>query len=129
MTKAIDTNVAIRLLTNDDPAQALIARDTVDAGFVLTATVLLEIEWVLRSTYAMPRPDRVAALRFLLDLPGVQDVPSHAGWAIDRLAAGADFADVMHLANASAATSFVTFDRRLSRRAGSQTPIPVETLG
>jgi predicted nucleic acid-binding protein len=49
---AIDTNVVVRYLTGDDPDQAAKARRIVDGEAVLvTTTVLLETEWVLRGAY------------------------------------------------------------------------------
>lgn len=42
--------------------------------------------------------------------------------------AGADFADMMHVGAAEGASSFVTFDRKLERRAGPDSPVAIETL-
>lgn len=50
-------------------------------------------------------------------------------WAIGRYRLGADWGDMMHLAAGLAdSDSFATFDRRLARRAGRDTPLPIETL-
>jgi predicted nucleic-acid-binding protein len=48
---ALDTNVLVRLLVNDDPAQAELAAACIDAsvGCFVPITVALELEWVLRS--------------------------------------------------------------------------------
>jgi predicted nucleic acid-binding protein len=50
--------------------------------------------------------------------------------ALDGFAQGLDFADALHLARSSRAAAFLTFDRRLAKRAKSLsvTP-PVEILG
>ena len=62
--KALDTNVVVRYLTGDDPAQAARARAAVDAGPVFVpVTVLLESEWVLRSRYGLVGKAAVEALR------------------------------------------------------------------
>jgi predicted nucleic-acid-binding protein len=46
---AIDTNVLVRLVTNDDAAQARAARDHLEGQQIyLAKSVLLEAEWVLR---------------------------------------------------------------------------------
>ena len=90
--------------------------------------MLVETDWVLRSFYGWSRTQRAAGFRILLDLPNAVDVPQYAGWAVERMEAGADFADMMHLGGSGGASSFATFDRKLARRAGSDAPVPVETL-
>ena len=57
-------------------------------------------------------------LRGVAGLPNVE--LEDAGAVADALAAlerGLDFADALHLASSGGATRFVTFDRRLVRRA------------
>ena len=96
--------------------------------FRIPATVLLETDWVLRSFYGWSRTQRAAGFRLLLDFPNAVDVPKDAGWAVERMEAGADFADMMHVAVAAGASSFATFDKTLERRAGPDSPVAVETL-
>ena len=49
---AFDTNLLIRLATNDMPEQAEIAEELLCSNEVfISRTVLLEVEWVLRSRY------------------------------------------------------------------------------
>ena len=49
---AVDTNVLVRLLTGDEPAQTARARAIFERETVLLAkTVILESEWVLRRRY------------------------------------------------------------------------------
>ena len=69
---AVDTNVVVRYLANDDTAQAaraqrLLARDDV----FVPLTVLLEAEWVLRGAFGIPAADVVRALRGFAGLPRV----------------------------------------------------------
>lgn len=104
-------------------AKAVLSRD-----FALLPSVLLETEWVLRSSYKWPRARIGEALAMLIDLPTLREAPLGIGWAIERFASGADFADMLHLAAAGAAEGFVTFDRRLAKAAGQDTPVPIETL-
>lgn len=116
---AIDANVLVRVLTGDDPDQAARARALVTAGPVfLPLTVCLEAEWVLRSGYGFP-PDRIAAaLRAFAGLPTVQvEAPARLALALDRMAAGMDFADALHLGAAPPEAGFATFDRRMIRAA------------
>jgi predicted nucleic-acid-binding protein len=69
----IDTNVLVRYLVKDDPAQfarayRLIRREAASGEPVLVSLpVLLETEWVLRSRYQLPKAEVVAALSALLD--------------------------------------------------------------
>jgi len=128
LIRAIDTNVLLRLMTGDDAGQTHVARSLIDEDFVLTATVLIETAWVLRSRYGWSRAALAQGLRMVVDLPHAVSVPDHASWAIGRLEAGADFADMMHIATAAGATRFATFDRGIERQAGDASPIPIETL-
>jgi predicted nucleic acid-binding protein len=116
---AIDANVVVRLLTGDDPDQAARARRLIEAEEVFVATtVLLETEWVLRSAYGFGRAAVVEALRAFAGLPQVRiEDPGRLAEALDRAAAGFDFADALHLATPQAAQGFATFDARLIRAA------------
>ena len=57
---AIDTNVVVRFLVNDDPEQAQRARRLIESEDVfLSTTALLETEWVLRVAYKRPAHARL----------------------------------------------------------------------
>lgn len=122
---AVDTNVLIRIVTNDDKAQATRA-----AAFLrkqdrvyLAKSVLLEVEWVLRSAYRFGRPEILAALRSLIDTRNVEVEDEDAvAQALDWYGKGMDFADSLHLASTGVERSFVTFDTGLllkARRLGA----------
>jgi predicted nucleic acid-binding protein len=116
---AVDTNVVVRLLTGDDPAQAARARAIFEReAILLTKTVMLESEWVLRRLYRFGA-DRIAdAFAALLALPDVTCEDSGAvADAIRWMRDGLDFADALHLASARPAGRFATFDGALVRRA------------
>ena len=77
---------------------------------LVTTSVLLETEWVLRSRYRVPRPAIVEGLRRLIDLDQLTlDHPTIAARTLDGFEAGLDFADALHLAASHAAAEFVTF--------------------
>ncbi|HEY2660907.1 MAG TPA: type II toxin-antitoxin system VapC family toxin [Caulobacteraceae bacterium] len=116
---AIDTNIVVRFLTGDDPDQAARARALIEADTVHVATtVMLESEWVLRSTYGFSSDAVRAALRAFAGLPGVTlQEPERVELALSWAAQGMDFADALHLAAANAVGGFRTFDKRLVRRA------------
>lgn len=95
---------------------------------MLTASVLMESEWVLRSHYRWSRPRIAKALADLMDLPGAVTVPDQAAWALERFTKGADLADMIHIVGAIGASAFVTFDDYVGKGAGDGSPLPVETL-
>ncbi|RMF86012.1 MAG: type II toxin-antitoxin system VapC family toxin [Nitrospirae bacterium] len=116
---ALDTNLVVRLLVNDDPRQAarvvhLIQRERV----FLPKTVLLECEWVLRHAYGLDRGVILGAFEKLL---GLDHLTVEDGAAVEQALAwyaqGLDLADALHLASSQGASAFATFDLRLRRRA------------
>lgn len=126
--RAIDTNILVRFLTADDAKQAEAARAVIEGGDVfITTTVVLETEWVLRAGYGLPSEAIAAGLRGLGGLAGIAfEEPSEVAQALDWLGQGMDFADALHLVKASHCSAFVTFDRKLAKRAKGLAPIPVE---
>jgi predicted nucleic-acid-binding protein len=69
----LDTNVLVRLLIEDDPAQTRRARNLVDAAVaademvLVSLPVLLETEWVLRSRYEMQSESILGLFRAALE--------------------------------------------------------------
>jgi predicted nucleic-acid-binding protein len=127
---AVDTDVVVRLLTGDDPAQAARAATLFRAEQVLVAkSVLLETEWVLRYSYGLGSTATADALRRLLGLPNVStEDPSATSLALELFEKGLDFAEALHLASSASADRFVTFDARFAKRATTIAPIPVVAL-
>jgi predicted nucleic-acid-binding protein len=128
--RAIDTNVLVRLVTRDDPVQEAIARKIIDRPFMLLPSVLMEAEWVLRSTYGLPRSMIADGLEMLLGHEMAAIINSDAvAFAVAAYRDGADLADMLHIALAAdaGAESLVTFDKRV-RKIGALSPIPIETL-
>jgi len=127
---AVDTNIVVRYLTADDPAQFARAVAVVEnAETFLSLTVLLETEWVLRSTYQYEPSRIVDALRGFASLPLVTvESAGLAATALDWMAAGMDFADALHVAAAERCEAFVTFDRQLGRFARRIGGISVRVL-
>jgi predicted nucleic-acid-binding protein len=116
---AVDTNVLVRIVVNDDPAQSARAAEFLrqqDRVF-LAKTVLLEVEWVLRSAYRLGRREIHAILRGILAM-GSAEVEDEAAvvQAMRWYEEGMDFADSLHMASAGP-RRFVTFDAALQRRA------------
>ena len=128
--RAIDTNVVVRLLIDDDRRQASAAHELIAKHEVFVpVTVVLETEWVMRSGYAFAPAQIAAGLRRLGGLPSVNvEDPGEVAQALDWLEQGMDFADALHLARATRCDAFVTFDRKFAKRAKALGAPPVEVL-
>ncbi len=117
---ALDTNILVRFLTQDDPAQAAIAKGLLahPRGVFIAKTVLLELEWVLRAAYKSPRENTHQALLKLLGLPRMSvEQPGQVAQALADYKAGFDFADAMHLAGSPVDEGLHTFDMQFARAA------------
>lgn len=116
---AVDTNIVVRLLVNDSPAQTSKVRALFEAEKIfIPKTVVLETEWVLRGVYNLDCASINKALRALLSLEQV--IAEDENILFDALEAhqqGLDFADAIHLLSSRRVTSFATFDTRLKTRA------------
>lgn len=112
---SVDTNVIVRLLTADEPAQhkkakSLFARERI----FIPLTVVLECEWVFRYAYKFGAEEIVDAFEFLFGLPNVEVQDQLAiRNALQWHKAGLDFADALHLAKSESAKAFATFDKKL----------------
>jgi predicted nucleic-acid-binding protein len=125
---AIDTNLLIRHLTNDEPAQAgkvagLVATAASDGELILiTDVVLCETSWVLTRFYGVKRADLLAALAAVLADPqfAFQHRPE-VETALRACRAGrGHFADhlIAALAHSAGCRTTFTFDKALSTAAG-----------
>ena len=117
---AIDTNLLVRYITNDDPLQARQALAVLagrEAVFV-SRTVLLELEWMLRAAYGLPREAIEHALLTILGLPSVvPEHPTQIALALEGYRQGLDFADALHYTGAEQARGLLTFDKKMLKRA------------
>ncbi len=127
--RAVDTNVVLRFIAEDDPAQTPVALDVFSTSVYLSLGVLMEAEWVLRSRYRWSRTRIVEALDMLVQLETVVvDEPGLVRWSLARYAAGGDLPDMLHLVAARNATMFLTFDKQIDRLSGPDAPIRIELL-
>lgn len=117
--RGVDSNVIVRFLVGDDAKQAERARALIGREPVFVPrTVLLEVEWVLRSVYDQPRARIIPALRALGGLPGVTiETADLVARAMIWAEVGMDFADALHLSAAKDCSAFATFDRKFARAA------------
>ena len=121
-----DTNVLVRVLTDDDEQQAAVATEVLRSNdLYLAKTVVLELEWVLRYSYGL---DRASVNRALMFLIGLENAMVEDAGTVERAVAlhaeGVDFADALHIESSTAANEFVTFDRRLASAVEGRTSAP-----
>ena len=127
---ALDTNVLIRFLVQDDAAQLATARrlirKCVNAGETLfvPVTVSLELEWVLRSSFKFEKQVVVQALSDLLSSTEMS-FESEGALEVALVQYGqtsADYSDCLHAALAMAASSgpLWTFDRAAAKIDGAK---------
>jgi len=122
---AVDTNVVVRLLVNDDARQGAVARRLFESDEIwIGVTVLLEAAWVLESVYELSAVATVNALRGLLGLRNVRvEDASTVAAALDATAKGLELADALHLLRAPLDAEFVTFDRAFARTGNKMRPV------
>lgn len=125
---AIDTNILVRLLVTDNPAQSRAIQKLFETEEIFVPdTVLLETEWVLRAAFDLSPTDVCTAFRRIC---GLHNVTVNDGQliaqAIDWHEAGFDFADALHLALSKNQDAFKTFDAGLIKHAKKHTDRRVE---
>ncbi len=124
----LDTNVLARYYTasgsKDDAAttkQCEAARQLIEGGkrLMVSKTVLLELEWVLRGAYDVGLADLQLVFSHLLSLSQVEIEDRVAVQsAVAALEQGFDFADALHHASYRSCSSVATFDDKgFARRA------------
>ncbi len=127
---ALDTNVLVRYVVEDDATQLAAAkrliRRCVGEGLALfvPVTVVLELEWVLRSTFAFPKDDVLLTLSSLFSAAELSFESEEAlEVALQLFRKGsADFADCLHVALATQAGEqpLWTFDKGAAKVSGAQ---------
>jgi predicted nucleic-acid-binding protein len=121
----LDTNILVRFAVNDDAQQVAQARRAIGTQAMwVSATVLLELEWVLRSRYDYERKDIHTFLTHLLETTNVSlEDEVQVAAALDWYANGSDFADALHLARTQSRGVMLTFDASFcqpARKAGAK---------
>lgn len=116
---AVDTNILVRFLTRDDEQQYQKAYRVFSNSerIFISATVILETEWVLRFSYHFSVEKIVYALSGLLSLNNVKvDNKEDVITALQWHRQGMDFADALHLVGSSHADTFVSFDKKMLKK-------------
>jgi predicted nucleic-acid-binding protein len=127
---ALDTNVLVRFLLQDDAKQGLLARELIQSTLAkgeplfVPVTVMLELEWVLRSNFGFDKAQIILTLSSLL---AATELTFESETAVDVAVElfrqnKADFSDCIHVALSHAAgmAPMWTFDRAASKVDGAQ---------
>jgi len=123
--RAVDTNVLIRILAQDDPDQARAAQAFVDGGAWISHVVLVESTWVLSSVFERTPKQIADALGQLLEHESlvVQD-PDVVELALVhfRKKPSLGFSDclIVEIARKAGHLPLGTFDRDLGRVPGCE---------
>ena len=130
LTASLDTNVLVRLIVKDDAAQTQAAvlalskmlRQSQRIGVALT--VMLELEWVLRSRYKFSKAEVVktfSELMMTVELAFASEAALEQAlvWYEEG---DADFAEYLHLAQAHQLQGlpFLTFDVKAAKASGAK---------
>ena len=124
---SLDTNILVRLLTNDEPIQAQKARVALDLALKMkhriwvSVLVMCELVWVLQRLYGYDKAHVILGLNALLKFPGLEiEQPRAVRQAVDGLQrTSADFADNLlgHLSKEQGADHVLTFDKKAAKLA------------
>ena len=113
---ALDTNVLLRLITEDDPVQArgveVFLKNT-EGPFFIPDLVMAELAWVLQRRYAWTRPEVGSILLALLDRRDVVfEDEERVRAAVRGFIEGLDLSDglIMGVARAAGCDQLASFD-------------------
>ena len=116
MKVTVDTNVLVRAVVRDDPAQASVAAKVLtDADLIAVALpCLCEFVWVLRRVYDFQPSDAATAIRALIAAANVEVNRPAVEAGLSALEAGGDFADgvIAYEGNWLGGKTFVSFDKK-----------------
>lgn len=124
----LDTNVVLRLLLTDDPAQKIRAAKLIqqarrsETTVIITLAVVLEMEWVLRSSAKMNKAQVLNVFNLLLESHDIEidneKVLEQALHIYDN--AVSDFAECLFLAQYQrlGCHTMLTFDTKAARMTG-----------
>jgi len=126
---ALDTNVLVRFVVRDDVAQwtstVNLMRRTRAAGqrLFVPVSVVLETEWVLRSSFAFKKVTVLDTLMALISSDGLtfESETSLEHALMHYEATSADFADCLHaaLSHEAGEVPMWTFDRKAAKVPGA----------
>ena len=123
--KAVDTNVLVRFLIQDDKKQTQTAVELLTDAEVhkqplfISHVVVVELMWVLKSAYNVPRNDILASLNELLSLVAVtfQDQRIVRDFVISAQNNSYDLADLLigQVSAGAGCNTTLTFDNKAAK--------------
>ncbi|HVY93801.1 MAG TPA: type II toxin-antitoxin system VapC family toxin [Bryobacteraceae bacterium] len=123
--RAIDTNVLVRILAEDDLAQLASAAKFIQPGAWISDLALAEAVWVLGANYKLTPAEQARAIEMLLDhqelvLQNPEAVKAALQLFRSRPALGFSDCLILELARQAGHLPLGTFDRSLAKAAGAQ---------
>ena len=116
MKICVDTNVLVRAVLNDDPAQSHVARQLLREASMIAVPLpcLCELVWVLRQGAKLARDDVATAVRALMNAGNVVVNRPAVELGLAVLEAGGDFADGAIACEGAflGGETFVSFDKK-----------------
>ena len=123
--KAVDTNILVRFLVQDDEKQTatvnalLKAAETDKQPLFVSTVVVLELMWVLKSAYNVPRTDILHSLNELLSTAALkfQDQLAVRDFATQAQNNNYDLSDLLigQIAKNSECDTTLTFDKKAAK--------------
>lgn len=127
---SLDTNILVRYIVKDDDRQSIVVAKLFEQhirkseSLWVPVTVMLELEWVLRSRYKFSKADVIRAMSALL---ATFELEFESEGALEQALSSyedgsADYAEYLHLALARKgdALPFLTFDEKASKASGAK---------
>jgi predicted nucleic-acid-binding protein len=123
--RAIDANVLVRLITQDDARQAVSANQFIENGAWVSILALAETTWVLTTIYEVSAAGIATAVEMLLNHKALTLQDSEAVAAaleLFRSRPSLGFSDclMLQIAHKAGHMPLGTFDRNLARIEGAQ---------
>jgi predicted nucleic-acid-binding protein len=123
--RAVDTNVLVRLIVQDNKAQQAAAESFVASGAWVSHLVLAETVWVLDTVYGLDHTELIKAIAMLQDQAQlVIQEPDVVSAALDhfRRKPSVEFSDclIFEIARKAGHLPLGTFDRKLAKLAGAE---------
>jgi predicted nucleic-acid-binding protein len=117
--RAVDTNVLVRLITRDDPAQSAAAEAYIARGVWVSLLALAETSWVLSKLYGVAASRLAAVIEMMLEHAHLSlqdpDVVARA-LVLFRSRQAPEFSDclLLEMARKAGHLPLGTFDKRLA---------------
>ena len=128
---ALDTNVIIRYLVQDDKKQAQKASDFIEnlnddnLGFI-SCIVLCEINWVLKTAYKVPKKQCIEVLNNIVSIANfeIENLDCCLAALRHYKSGQADFSDylIQSISQLKGCNSVITFDKKALKGEGFKSP-------